>query len=272
MKNIYELYVRNELYQLSRKLHQEGLGYKKIANYIKERYGFHVSISTIQRWVRNISNPLGRYKIPESSPELAYVIGAWLGDGTLAKREKGYEYMIRLMVKDYDFASQWGKALAKAVGRTIAYRPIWSKKHCRWLVSARNYALYSLLSVARIDPFVVHELLADFPREACRGFFDAEGSVNFDYYYVTACVNNYSLVLLFGSLLESLSIKFKVYRFGRPCLMTDPKSGVTYIRSRNFIYCLRISKKVNLAKFQDTISFTISRKRQKLKRLLERCS
>ncbi len=179
MENIRELLMRNELYQLSRKLHQEGLGYRKIANYIKERYGFHVSVSTIQRWVRNVCNPLGSYRIPERSPELAYVIGAWLGDGTLAKREKGYEYMIRLMVKDYDFAVEWGKALAKAVGRTKAYKPIWSKKHRRWLVSARNYALYFLLSAARNDPFVVHDLLADFPGDACRGFFDAEGSVNF---------------------------------------------------------------------------------------------
>ncbi len=94
----------------------------------------------------------------------------------------------------------------------------------------------------------------------------------FDYYYVTACVNNYSLVSLFGGLLESLSIKFKVYRFGRPGFMIDPKSGVSYTRSQNFIYCLRISKRINLVKFRDTIGFTISRKRQRLERLLARYS
>ncbi len=168
--NLEELHHRLELYHHAKKLHEKGLGYKKIKQYLKDVYNSDVPISTIRNWVLDIASPSNRYRIPSRSPELAYVIGGWLGDGLLSSYRRNYEYIIRLVVKDYDFAKTWGLAFSKAVKSKYKYKPIWSHKLNRWCVSVRNFYLYKTLKVARENPFVIFEYIRDFPYDFLRGF------------------------------------------------------------------------------------------------------
>ena len=85
-----DLKERLQLYAEVMRLKRSGFGYKQISKIIKEKHGISLNPGMICNWIRGRHHPLGRRcnKLIKGA-ELAYVIGWWLGDGTLAldKRE-----------------------------------------------------------------------------------------------------------------------------------------------------------------------------------------
>jgi len=249
---------RLRLYDEVMRLRSCGLGYKRIAKSIREKYGVPLNPGTVRNWVKKGCHPLGSHNRLVAGPELAYVIGAWLGDGSLNVRATKGTYCIRLSCKDYDFAREWGRCLAKTLGKSKPYVPKYYNCLRMWLVRGCSVLLYSLLEKAREEsPWILMPYLEKHPAEACRGFFDAEGHVSTGDYRIAACNTDPSTIDLFRELLKKLGIDCKTYRY---C----PPDG------RRTLYVLVVSRKDNVLGFAEKVGFTIARKQAKLMQLVEK--
>ncbi|MCD6300792.1 MAG: hypothetical protein J7L82_01830 [Staphylothermus sp.] len=203
------------------------------------------------------------------SPDLSYVIGAWLGDGTLACRKSKQEYIIKLLVKDHDFAEEWGRRLSCALQRNKPYKPVWDTANKRWCVKGYSKVLYELLQETRRSLTVVEEIVSFYPAEAIRGFFDAEGSVVSNPPIIVACNTRYDIILLFRKLLSKISIKSKISVRERKATMKCPKTSKIYFRKTTKLYCLKITHINKIIKYYSMIGFTIKREQFKLKHLIQ---
>ncbi len=259
-----------KLYNETLHLLRNSYGYKKIAQILSERYSVKVSPSTIYKWILNLNSPLGRYNFPAVSPDLSYVIGAWLGDGTLAFRKSKQEYIIKLLVKDYEFANEWGKRLSHALQRSRPYKPVWDKANKRWCVKGYSKILYVILRETRRNLSIVEEIVSYYPAEAIRGFFDAEGSITNNPPIIIACNTRLDIIRLFQRLLSKISIKSNISQRYRDLIMECPKTGKIYLRNTNVIYCLKITHINEIMKYFNMVGFTIKRKQYKLESIIHK--
>jgi len=266
--------LRIKLYNEVRRLRGLGLSYREIANEIERMYGVTLSNSHISYWTRGIHNPYngGRY-IPSldflrPSEELAYVIGAVLGDGCVSNPRKN-DYIILLQVKDLEFAEEFGRCIGHVLGRNPPKpRPV---KNGTFAVQVCSRTLYELLKkpidIDRIRQYVEHCI-----RCICaflRGFFDSEGTV-------CGCgkirVHNTdeSLLEYVKELLYRLGIKTTgptLYsKAGTP--IKNHKTGKTYFtrKHRHYLYICTESR----LRFYELIGFTIKRKQRRLEEYLIR--
>jgi len=271
MKRKYRgLRERLLLYEEVLRLRRRGLGYKRISKTLEGAYGIRLNPGMICNWIRGRHNPLGKCNKLVQSPELAYVVGGWLGDGTLALDQRNCKHYIILRVKDFDFAVEWGKCLATAFGVKKKYRPIWDKVNRRWTVKASSVLLYVTLSRARKNPWVTLQYLERYPSEGLQGLFDAEGNVDSAFYHVRLRNADMQLLKLARHLLWMLGIDSKIYTWKQQPYIRDPKSQKIYQRKRNIAYCLVISRRENIVKFAEKVGFRIKRKQKALESLLRR--
>src|SRR5712692_6741250 len=79
-----------------------GVPYSRIRETLGAEFGVRPSKGQLSEWLRGIHSPLGSACnfSARPSPELAYVIGVKLGDGSLNR--KGYNRRIRLTSVDLD--------------------------------------------------------------------------------------------------------------------------------------------------------------------------
>jgi len=261
---------RLRLYDEVMRLRGCGLGYKRIAKDIKEQYGGSLNPGMICNWVKGRYHPLDRCNKIVKGSGLAYVVGAWLGDGSLARDRRNCEYYVKLEVIDYDFAEGWGRRLAEALGRSKPYVPKWDYDLQRWVVKGSSVLLYGLLKRAREDPWILMPYLEEYPAEACRGFFDAEGSVNVDYYHIVAGNTDPRIIGLFEELLGKLGIDCRTHQYYRDEFMICPKTGRLYRRNSEFIIRLAIYGGENILRFAEKVGFTIARKKIALAKLVRK--
>ena len=174
------------------------------------------------------------------------------------------------MVKDYDFAEEWGRCLVKALGRSKPYVPKWDNYQQRWTVKGCSILLYNLLRRAKDDPWILMPYLEKYPGKACRGFFDAEGSVNVERYMIVATNTDPNIIDLFKTLLEKLDIDSKIYRYGRKELFISPRTGKAYRRNSEYIMYLAIYEEENVLRFAERVGFAIMRKWLELMKLVRR--
>ncbi|MCF3653768.1 MAG: hypothetical protein L2C94_006375 [Aigarchaeota archaeon] len=262
---------RFRLYDEVMRLRELGLGYNQIARVIEERYGVSLSTGMICNWVRGRYHPLERCNRIVGGPGLAYVISGWLGDGKLGRDKRNYKHYVKLGVSDYDFVEEWGRCLAEALGRSKPYKPRWDDKYERWEVRGSSILLYSLLKRAKGDPWILMPYLEKYPREACRGFFDAEGWVDVAGHCIGAGNTDPGIINLFNELLGKLGINCKVYRRRRKDLFfISPRTGKVCRRNSKFIIHLVIFGEENILRFAEEVGFTIARKRAALTELVRR--
>jgi len=155
VKKYRSLEERLRFYEEVMKLRGLGLSYKRIAKIIEERYGVPLNPGMICNWVKGRYHPLERCNRIVEGSGLAYVVGAWLGDGELSRDRRNYEYFVKLAVKDYDFAEEWGRRLAEALGRSKPYTPRWDDSLQTWVVKGSSILLYNLLKRAKVDPWIL---------------------------------------------------------------------------------------------------------------------
>jgi intein-encoded DNA endonuclease-like protein len=120
------------------------MSYAKILETLRLEIGFKTSKGQLSEWLRKIHSPLGsaNYFSPNPEPELAYVIGVGLGDGSLTR--KGYNRRIRLSAIDLEFVMEFDRCLS-AVLNTRRHKPWFDKGKGTFAIEARSVLLYEFL-------------------------------------------------------------------------------------------------------------------------------
>jgi intein-encoded DNA endonuclease-like protein len=110
------LALRIDLYGGAKALRRQGLTYSEIAEALRKQHRAAPSKGQLSEWLRGIHGPFGSANrfLGKPIPELAYVIGVKLGDGSLNR--KGYNRRIRLQSVDLDFVLEFDRCLSQVLG------------------------------------------------------------------------------------------------------------------------------------------------------------
>jgi intein-encoded DNA endonuclease-like protein len=263
--------LRIRLFDEVNRLRRDGLTYKEIIDEVWRRYGVKISKSSVSEWLNGIHKPYnGRY-IPsieflEPSEELAYVMGVKIGDGYTTKGRhvvKNYNRVrIGLKVKDREFAEEFGRCLAKVLGRR-PINPRYRKSLRRYVVEIRSQTLYELLKkpvdLDRLKPYIEHceKCMAAF----LKGFVDSEGSVS-EEGYIRIYNTDYRLLEYVKELLKRFGIEstgpWTKRQQGKTFYDHKKMKRYTYKKECFHIY-IRAGSNVN---FYKNIGFTIERKQR----------
>lgn len=225
------LALRVELYSRAKALRGMGLTYSEIAEALKTEYKVGPSKGQPSEWLRGIHGPFGSANrfFAEPTPQLAYVIGVILGDGSLNR--KGHNRRIRLQSVDLDFVLEFDRCLSKVLGAR-RHTPWFDSKRREIHIEASSVLLHDFLNQTweGLKPWIRHcsRCVSMF----LRGFFDSEGSVDEDGY--VTCSNSGFALLKFVQYL--LSFYFRVETTG-PRLQTRAGTkisnrGGTYTRKQ----------------------------------------
>jgi intein-encoded DNA endonuclease-like protein len=251
------LELRIKLYNDVVALRRRGLTYRGIIGEIYRRYGVRISKSSISEWLRGIHNPYNGRLIPslellKPSEELAYVIGVKVGDGYTYRRKHAIKYYnhvwIGLKAKDKEFVEEFGRCLAKVLGRR-QIRPRFRDDVGKYVVEAESKTLYELLKkpvdLERLKKYIEHcdRCVAAF----IRGFADSEG-----------CVDKRGYIFIFNADLRLLTYimnllrRFNIESTGprihvrRGTIINDPETGKKYSRNKDEYYIyIRTSSNLN---------------------------
>jgi len=269
------IHLRRLLYERVLELRELGLSYREIQREVFEEFGEHLSKSIISDWVNRVHTPYGdglgrtgedrRAHKLKPCPELAYVIGAAIGDGYVNFLADDYKYLVILSVIDYDFVAEFGRCAGIAIGRTKPYRSFWDRCRQRWVVRVYSKELYNLLKkpidLKKIKPYVEYskECTAAF----LRGLADAEGSVDRDEAnlgHIEISNTRLELIKYAQRLLRRLGICSRIYE------RREEKSfiieGRRCRRRKGTTWRLVIYRRNEILKFRELIGFAIKRKQK----------
>ncbi|WP_456395721.1 LAGLIDADG family homing endonuclease [Thermococcus sp.] len=241
----------------ARELRSHNISYSKIKESIADEFNVSVSKATVLRWCNGTHNTFNKTKRVnlEPSPELAYIVGAYLGDASVS--ERNYQYRIRLKVIDRDFAQSFERAL-----RTMGANPRTGFERNRgranrWWVEVTNKELFMFLKGPKERLF---EVAGAYPKEFLRGFFDSEGSAIVYPNRARVEASNYDLEILelCKELLERLGIHSKIYK-------TKRKGQTVVIRGKEYrynsdLFTLRIYQQDSVYRYTVEVGFSIQRK------------
>jgi intein-encoded DNA endonuclease-like protein len=262
--------LRIKIYEEVKRLRRDGLTYGKIIEEIQRRYGIRLSVSHISYWLRGIHSPYnGRY-IPSieflrPSEELAYMMGAKLGDGYASTNCR-----IGLKVKDREFAAEFGRCLAKVLGRRPV-KPKYSNSLGWYTISVVSKTLFELLKkpvdLESLKKYIEHceRCMAAF----LRGFADSEGSVN-----KRGCIiiynTDYELLTYVKDLLKRLGIEstgpWPRGRLGKTFFNPQTMKRHTCKKECFYIY-IGAGSNIN---FYKNIGFIIGRKQRRLENYVKK--
>jgi intein-encoded DNA endonuclease-like protein len=251
-----------EVQKLALKLREKGLSYSRIVKEISEEINVKVSKATVLRWCKGTHNTFNKMKRInlDSSPALAYIVGAYFGDATATKGSE-YKYNVKLKVVDKEFAEAFEEAL-----KDIGMKPRSGfendrTRSGRWYVETSSKSLYLYLRGSKERLFKV---AMEYPREFLRGFFDSEGSViaTGNSIRVEACNYNREVLEFCQELLNELGIHSKIYK-------TKRKGQPVVIRGKQYhytsdLFTLKIYRIESVYRYMSEVGFTIPRKQDKL--------
>lgn len=183
------------------------------------------------------------------SPELSYVIGAVLGDGTLYIHSRRHE--ISLTVKDRDFAEEFAIRFGKLLGRKLNIETRKMKGVKYYVVRAGSKNLFYFL---KQDLDKLMPIVSEYPQEFLKGIFDAEGSVRLHGKDKEVKLRNKNIKLTeyIRKLLANLGIEARAYVY------------------EGDIASLVIAKYDSIVEFDRKIGFRITRKQKKLTEIRQR--
>jgi intein-encoded DNA endonuclease-like protein len=237
---------RLKAYNKALELRKHGLGPRRISKII------NVPPPTIGHWFYEGYHPLGatnRFEA-KASPELAYVIGATLGDGYVFQDAKGHRYNVVLRVKDRDFAEAFSVSIAKLLGKQRPYKVqvVHDVYGTFYRVEVGSFELYQFLSkpLRELAPYIYA-----YPSYFLRGLYDAEGSIynNGRGNWVIRLSNTRrDIIILAKALLERIGfhpiLKYYPNHFGE--------------------YALSLHRQEEVKGFLKNIGFTIRRKQERM--------
>lgn len=255
---------RMALHQAVMKHRGEGLSYNAIIAAVEKEFGVRLNKSTISNWVREDHVPDGSVTKFEPKPTeaLAYVIGATLGDGSTAITGD-HEYMVKLKVKDKDFAEAYSVAIGRILHRTPP-RLRWNPKRSYWEVEVSSLLLLQFLRqpIEALAPSIGH-------CDRCsgaflRGFFDAEGSVS-KKGRVSASNTDPKLIALVLCQLQRLGIRtYGPYRTKMEGKLVTIEGKVYRANHDQLTIGIRA---MSVCDYSEKVGFCIARKRERLSTL-----
>jgi hypothetical protein len=255
-RNVWRRWI---LYTGSAKLRASGMGVTEVARVLSKRYGLNVRSSTITNWDRRYS-PIGRNVVPLVTPELGYLLGAAMGDGS-ANLSIGA--LVFQNLADLDFAES---ILQSA--RTGAWIRFNAKRGTHTVI-ASNKILCELVTVAKSRPMILLPVLTvskEVAASAIAGFFDADGTVGRS---VEAIVTRSSVITLFAKLMRVAEIHHTRSTSRQREWMTSPLDGKQYRRNSTFLYRL-VVRRCCTCRFARTVGFRILRKQSALEEMISK--
>jgi intein-encoded DNA endonuclease-like protein len=170
--------MRMKMYEDVIELRKQGLIHEKIRKIIYKKYGKQISLSTISFWINGKKHPLGNVnKFDEKpSPELEYIIGAIFSDG-YKYFDNNTHYLLRLAVKDREFAEEFGRCLVKVLGRRKPYKLYRDKSKKQWIVMGCSIQLYKFLNRPLEELKIYIEHCKDCVSAFLRALFDGDGHI-----------------------------------------------------------------------------------------------
>jgi intein-encoded DNA endonuclease-like protein len=242
-------------------LRNAGMGYGTIARKVG------VSKGEVVNWATGRYSPLRRHVRPIVGPQLAYGIGAWIGDGSLFRDRKRWKSHIRLIVKDADFAQAFSETLAVSLRRQNPLH-ISRRKDGRLYVSANNRILYDFLSASKARPELLKTIIEMHPGGFLAGFWDAEGSIGLQKGRPTIrAVNTRSAVLTLVTLaLDRLSIHYTLTSRKREATVRFARTNKIYHRRHRVLYRVYVRSCCRL-RFREYVHMKIRRKYERLEML-----
>ncbi|AIF69161.1 hypothetical protein PAP_03710 [Palaeococcus pacificus DY20341] len=249
-------------------LREKGLSYSSITSTIAKEKDIKVSKATVLRWCKGLHSPFNKTKALNLHPSsaLAYIIGVYFGDGSILAT--GYKYRFRLKAIDKEFVEKSAEYLRKiGANPTRGYEENKSRSD-RWYVEVASKSLYKFLKQPKEKLF---DVAREYPEEFLKGFFDSEGTISWNRKHQSLFISasNYDLEVLelCRELLGTIGIYSKIYlskKAGTPVKIRGEK----YQYRQNF-YEIRIYRRDSIVKFYSQIGFTITRKQEKLKSILQ---
>jgi len=248
---------RQVLFDRVHELEKSGLGVREIASRLS------ISSRDVSYWLR-VNRPSREVYAPDLTPrpELAYLVGAYLGDGrTAGPKDK----KVRFKVADLAFANLLNELVAKSLDARI--KPLTNEDgyHC---ISYDAALLYDFLQRPAVE---LEEIGDSFPAAFLRGMFDAEGYASPRLYHAKAqftgitvglANSNIQYLSIAQRLLLALGVRssFTTTHL-RGELMTI--RGRTYLR-KSEVYHLVIVRMSDVERFHRSVDFAIPDKHEKL--------
>jgi intein-encoded DNA endonuclease-like protein len=195
------------------------------------------------------------------TPELAYIVGALKGDGSLVFYMNS-SFRLKLAVNDLGFAQKFKEFGEKQFGLNGSYKIVQD----RWHKNPRHQVCFYSKDLRFLKDFNLDLILTndEFKKEFINGFFDSEGWVVFKsrlyQFQVWSCNTKKELLEFCQKILSSFEIKSKLYLFHSEKLKKNP------------LYRLCILGKKNIFLFYKNFSFTIPRKQDKLESIINHWS
>lgn len=250
---------RIQAYNEVLRLRKQGLSFNDIVKEIHRLQGVKIAQRQVVRWVGGHNTPFGKInKFDEKpTPELAYIIGAMSSDAYQSLQN--YNYGLWLRVTDYEFACEFGRCLAKVLGKEKPYEPHWRQSEQRWVVLGLSILLFKHLGKSwqelKCDIEAGRICVASF----LRGFYDGEGS-NDGIHLTVHNTDREKLIYVQQLLRRYFGIKATGPHLGQGPghHFRDPRNGKIY-QTKKQCYYLYIPARYQ-ERFLGEIGFTIRRK------------
>jgi hypothetical protein len=211
-----------------------------------------------KRWkkVKHLLITTNTKQLPQSahkmSPELAYVLGVMLGDGTMSN------YSLRLIVKDKDFALKFKQKLEKWNGYSIELKRVSEKRYKKhyWKVIFHSKKACKILKKYKEN---IRKIMLNAPRKCqiafLEGLYDSEGYVSLIKHgkRIFFCNTKKRLVKLVCHLLSYFKIETSINK---------------HKTAHQDIYYSITSKRENVLQFYKYIHFSIARKQDRLNQII----
>ena len=257
----YKLYSYDE-WKMAVELLNQGYGLTEVCRIL----GWSVTRkSSLHYWKSGKHRPPAARWIPKPSNELAYILGVLNGDGSTVRMHH-YNYDVELLVKDYEFAVEFSKAVAKLLNKKYK-KPRWSESHNKWRVTYSSkafYIWYKQQTLETLKPYIEHDkkTIASY----LRGLYDSDG-YNYRCKQIFLLSNNEELLHYVQYLLKKY---FNIIATG-PYLNTkagsiSKKKNGEEIKTNYDIYQITINRKQHVARFLSEVGFSIREKQLGLPR------
>ncbi|MEM0374800.1 MAG: LAGLIDADG family homing endonuclease [Nitrososphaerota archaeon] len=177
-----EYRMRKAMYERVRKLRAQGYGYKRIIKEIEIEFGERLSLATVSHWCRGIHSPSGGIKEIETTPDVYWLIGLIIADGSIHQsfRRNHKTHIVMIITTDEELVE-------KIKAMNLGYVNIYFDSR-RFMITIRSKLLVDLVEEikelirqARYDG-LIKMMGYEGTRMFIRGFFDGDGSglfVNF---------------------------------------------------------------------------------------------
>ena len=154
-------------------------GCKRIAKFLG------MAPATVQNWLSGKRHPMGRLNRPTLTPsrELSYLIGVYLGDGTLfySKTKNRTNYGVKLLATNLNFVKYFDEKACEILNKEKAY-PIFEQHKSNlnpngiyYICSVYSRILYEFFKKRGKNPKRYNSVISQHPFDFIRGFFDSEG-------------------------------------------------------------------------------------------------